>query len=160
MKRPTYTVEQLRESLARLEADPDPDATTRAQINAMRHELGEVLGVIIEGDACEVAGANGGLSTGMAPAIAGCCAAAKTAFIPDRSRPLDERAPDRRLLPGRRARLHRAVDPRPYSTEGLRDIAARNLRRNEQTDRDALFWLTVSDGVPDIGAYTNGFFEN
>jgi hypothetical protein len=56
MKRPTYTVEQLRESLARLEADPDPDATTRAQINAMRHELGEVLGVVVEGDACEICG--------------------------------------------------------------------------------------------------------
>jgi hypothetical protein len=59
--------------------------------------------------------------------------------------------------------VHGCIEPSirgPYSTEGLRDIAARNLRRNEQTDRDALFWLDIIDGVPEIGAYTNGFFEN
>jgi hypothetical protein len=45
----------------------------------------------------------------------------------------------------------------PFETETERDEAAFKLR-DEEGDH-GIFWLDVTDGAPEIGAYSEGFFD-
>ena len=47
----------------------------------------------------------------------------------------------------------------PFGTVGDQSKAARNLRANDEDAENGLYWLDVVDGVPQVGAYSGGFFE-
>ena len=50
----------------------------------------------------------------------------------------------------------------PYKTQKERDAKARELKINEEgyaNDENGIFWMDVTNGVPEVGFYNGGFFE-
>ena len=50
----------------------------------------------------------------------------------------------------------------PYKTQNERDAKARELKINEDgyaNDENGIFWMDVTHGVPEVGFYSGGFFE-
>lgn len=51
----------------------------------------------------------------------------------------------------------------PYKTQKERDAKAKELKVTEDgyaNDENGIFWMDVTNGVPKVGVYGGGFFED